>query len=562
MCGINGITSPNQFDRIDKMMEYTHKRGPDGKDVYSNNDVTFGHNLLAIFSDIESSKQPFIFQDSVLVFNGAIYNYKELDEWNCLTGTDTEVLAKGLYHYGIDFMNRCEGMWAFAFYRKGYTIICRDHFGIKPLYYRYNGKELIFSSSIHALEVEDKKLDLFAFSLYNSFGYVPGYLTLIKDSYKLCPGEYIIHSNNSFSSGNLWSKVKFTENEFDKDVFTEKLEQAVKKSHVGVRQRGVFLSGGLDSTSVAHYLGEKNTFTTRYTSNEELINDDANVAKKMADDYDFNHEEVIITPDNFYNSIDESLDSLELPVFNKSTPSYYYMNKVMRDRDTIVTYSGDGGDEMYTGYSIHGQYGKFDDPIEDHFETVSWSTKKQLKFTNQNMYMTKQKYLSYMHNWFPKNVFGNDHVNNCLFVEMITRVSEDFLTRNDKFGSNFGMEGRFPLLNLPFYSYVMSIPSKVKLQNLNKDSFKPGEYKFLAREGLKYILPDYITNKVKSGWSIPDAEWRKQDDKFIAKMHSIINEPLNNSLDSLIDWNSSNGPKTFYAAAFLKQWLKKYDISL
>tara|TARA_R100000482_G_scaffold97404_1_gene41630 strand:+ start:16819 stop:17589 length:771 start_codon:yes stop_codon:yes gene_type:complete len=256
MCGINGITSPNQFDRIDKMMEYTYKRGPDGKDVYSNDDVTFGHNLLAIFSDIDKSKQPYHYEDSVLIFNGAIYNYKELDEWNSQSGTDTEVLIKGLYHYGIDFMNRCEGMWAFAFYRKGYTIICRDHFGIKPLYYRHNGNELVFSSSINALEVEDKKLDMFAFSLYNAFGYVPGYLTLLKGCYKLCPGEYITHTKDSFSSGNLWYSKKFSIGEYNKEEFVSRLEQAVKKSYVGIRQRGIFLSGGLDSTSVAHFLGE------------------------------------------------------------------------------------------------------------------------------------------------------------------------------------------------------------------------------------------------------------------------------------------------------------------
>ena len=562
MCGINGITSPNQFDRIDKMMEYTHKRGPDGKDVYSNNDVTFGHNLLAIFSDVDKSKQPYHYEDSVLIFNGAIYNYKKLDEWNSTSGTDTEVLIKGLYHYGINFMNRCEGMWAFAFYRKGYTIICRDHFGIKPLYYRHNGNELVFSSSINALEVEDKKLDMFAFSLYNAFGYVPGYLTLIKGCYKLCPGEYITHTKDSFSSGNLWHSKKFSTGEYNKEEFVSKLEQAVKKSYVGIRQRGIFLSGGLDSTSVAHFLDEKNTFTNRYTALDEQVNDDANVAKKMADDYKFYHQEVIITPEIFYDNIDESLDSLELPVFNKSTPSYFYMNKVMRSKDTIVTYSGDGGDEMYTGYSVHGQYGNYKDPIEDHFETISWKKKKQLKFTNDSLYMTKQKYLSYMHNWFPKNVFGDDHINNCLFVEMITRVSEDFLTRNDKFGSNFGMEGRFPLLNLPFYMYVMSIPSYIKMKNLSAENFKPGEYKFLARNSLSNILPNYVIAKGKSGWSIPDAEWRKQEDKFISKMNDIIKEPLNNSLDSVIDWNSSNGPKTFYAAVFLKQWFKKHSISL
>tara|TARA_X000001316_G_C921299_1_gene35636 strand:+ start:182 stop:1870 length:1689 start_codon:yes stop_codon:yes gene_type:complete len=562
MCGINGITKPNQESRVRKMMEYTHRRGPDGSDIKSNDYVTFGHNLLAIFSDIDSSVQPYEYNNSLLIFNGAIYNYEELDEWNCKSGTDTEVLIKGLYHYGIEFMQRCEGMWAFGFHKNGVTTICRDHFGIKPLYYRHNGDELIFSSSIHALEIENKKLDSYAFSLFNTFGYVPGYLTLIRDCYKLCPGEYVSYTSEGLHSGNLWSIHRFGNKKYTKQEFNDRLQLAITKSRVGIRQRGVFLSGGLDSTSVAHYLNEKNTFTNKYETNTPAVNDDADVAFLMADDYDFNHEEVIITPQNFYDSIDESLLSIELPVFNKSTPAYFYMNKVMRDKGTIVTYSGDGGDEMYTGYAIHGQYGKSKDPILDHFLTCGWKKGKSLKLNYDQLYLTSQSYLEYMHNWFPKNVFGDDHINNCLFVEMLTRVAEDFLTRNDKFGSYFGMEGRFPLLNLPFYNYIMSIPSDVKLTNLDETNFKPGEYKMLARDGLKDILPKYVIEKGKSGWTIPDAEWRKEEEKFITKMNKLINEPLNNKLDDLIDWSASRGPKTFYAATFFKQWLKKYNISL
>lgn len=562
MCGINGITSPNQESRVKKMMEYTHKRGPDGQGVYTNKHITFGHNLLAIFSDVNSSKQPYEYKDSVLVFNGAIFNYKELDEWDCQSGTDTEVLIKGLYHYGIAFLERCEGMWAFGFYKDGVTTICRDHFGIKPLYYRHNSKELMFSSSINALDVKNKKLDIYAFSLFNTFGYVPGYLTLIEGCFKLCPGEFLVHSKSGVYQGNLWKKNKFGFGKFDKKEFQFKLSETIKKSYVGVRQRGVFLSGGLDSTSVAHYLQEKNTFTNRYKAIEQSVNEDADVANSMAKEYKFNHKEIIISPQNFYDNLEASLESIELPVFNKSTPAYYYMNKVMREEGTIITYSGDGGDEMYTGYNIHSQYGKDTDPIGDHFLTCGWKKGKNLYLNYEKLYMTKESYQSYMNNWFPKEVFGDDHLNNCMFVEMLTRVAEDFLTRNDKFGSHFGMEGRFPLLNLPFYLYVMSIPSDVKMMNLNEDKFKPGEYKFLAREGLRKVLPDYIIDKGKTGWTIPDAEWRKVEVSFISKMKNIIKEPLNNKLDNIINWEASNGPKTFYAAAFFKIWLKKFDISL
>lgn len=561
MCGINGITQPNQIDRVNKMLDTTARRGPDGRDVYTNKDITFGHNLLAIFDKPENSIQPYVDGDFVMVFNGAIYNYKELDEWNCRTNTDTEVLAKGLQKYGVKFLEYCEGMWAVAWYKNGVTTICRDHFGVKPLYYKTTKEDgLIFSSSIHALENKENKLDMYAFTLYNAFGYVPGFLTLISGLYKLCPGEFIVYSKSESYRGNLWKNKKFYSSAFDKEEFQTKLGTAIAKSHVGVRQRGVFLSGGLDSTSVAHYLNERNTFTNRYQTNNELVNDDANVAFKMAEQYGYNHTEVLVTPDNFYNNISESIEALELPVFNKSTPSYYFMNKVMRKKGTIVTYSGDGGDEMYTGYAIHGQYGKEECPFWDHFGVVAWGPNKALPMSDQTMYVTVDSYKKYMESWFPTEVFGEDRVNNTLFVEMLTRVAEDFLTRNDKFGSHFGMEGRFPLLNQKFYHYVMSIPSSVKMMNLKPKTFKPGEYKFLAREGLNGVLPDYVINKGKSGWTIPDAEWRKEEQKFMSKMANVIRQPLDNQMDNIIQWRKTNGPKTFYAAVYFKHWLARYNI--
>ena len=106
MCGINGITQPNQLDRVNSMLDVTARRGPDGRDIYSNKHITFGHNLLAIFDKPENSKQPYVDGDFVMVFNGAIYNYKELDEWKCRTNTDTEVLAKGLQKHGVKFLER------------------------------------------------------------------------------------------------------------------------------------------------------------------------------------------------------------------------------------------------------------------------------------------------------------------------------------------------------------------------------------------------------------------------------------------------------------------------
>ena len=255
MCGINGITQGHQTDRITKMMEYTKRRGPDGSSTYTDDRITLGHNLLAIYAKPEDSKQPFILRDSVLVFNGAIYNYKELDEWNCQSNTDTEVLAHGLEKYGMEFLKRCNGMWAFAWYDKkdGKTYLCRDHFGVKPIYYKRIKTGLMFSSSWRALENKNNYLNMFSYSMYKAFGYVPGYLTLIKDVYKVTPGEYMVwnHRKEILTRGSLYKDWQLNTNQkWDEEEFQHMLKQAIDQSSVGIREKGLFLSGGLDSASI------------------------------------------------------------------------------------------------------------------------------------------------------------------------------------------------------------------------------------------------------------------------------------------------------------------------
>ena len=552
MCGINGITW-NDLDLIAKMNKVTKRRGPDGTSMDQLDNVSFGHNLLSIMSD-QPVRQPYHHDGGMLTFNGAIFNFRELGYEG---SSDTEVLAKGLAAEGKDFLKKCRGMWALGWYKNGKLTLARDHFGIKPLYYKRSEKGIQFSSSIMALE-SDRKLQLFAFAMYRQFGYVPGYLTLFDDCYKVTPGEIIEFSVDTqiTATDNLWMEFDFEpDQEYNPTEWQEKLEKAVSESHFGYRQRGVFLSGGLDSTSVSHYLNEKNTFTSRYTNTERDFNDDADIAAKFAEDYGLNHTEIEINPVNFYESLDTAIEALELPVFNKSTPSYWYINKQLKDAGTVVTYSGDGGDEMYCGYITHDRYGNHENPFRDHYRAIAWKPKKRLNVTDQRFEMGEDQYVQYMESWFPSRPWRSDHLNNCLFIEMLTRVSEDFLTRNDKFGSYFGMEGRFPLLNQEWFRYIMKIPSSVKMKN-------GGEGKYIAREGLKTVLPDYVINKAKTGWSIPDNEWRKEQIAFREKMIDIIREPVGNNIDRIVDWNRADGVKTFYAAAYFKKWCKKFGVSL
>ena len=182
MCGINGITKGNQLARIYRMMHHTKRRGPDASSTWTNENVSLGHNLLAIYGNVKESIQPYIYKDSVLVFNGAIYNHKDFyPEYEI----DTHAVARGLYENGIEWLDNLEGMWSLAFYKDNKLTICRDHFGVKTLFYRNTNEGIIFTSSIQALERKETKLDLFAFGIFGNIGYASSYLTLIKDTFKL-----------------------------------------------------------------------------------------------------------------------------------------------------------------------------------------------------------------------------------------------------------------------------------------------------------------------------------------------------------------------------------------
>jgi asparagine synthetase B (glutamine-hydrolysing) len=279
-----------------------------------------------------------------------------------------------------------------------------------------------------------------------------------------------------------------------------------------------------------------------------------------------NHTEMLITDTEFKKNIRQSVKALESPSYNKNNPSYYMINKLMRERGTIITYSGDGGDEMYTGYCTHDRYKTQQCPFLAHFEAIAWKGFKRLQL-NLNGHGKRpgdktrdgrpKEYCRYMESWFPTQIFGNDFLNNCLAVEMLTRVSDDFLTRNDRFGAHFGMEGRFPLLNNTFYYYIMGIPSSVKMNNLNPNKHTRGTYKFVAREGLKDVLPGYIINKNKTGWAIPIHLWLAEE----RPLNTVDNIQIDSGIEKLIDWTTVSG-KTKLSMDYFREWANIYNVTL
>jgi asparagine synthase (glutamine-hydrolysing) len=548
MCAIHGIFWPSK-DSMVKMIEQAHHRGPDGNGQWNDEHITLGHNLLSIVDEVKASSQPWFHNDYVLIYNGEIYNYKELQSTinhQFKTNTDTEVLVAGIEQYGKSFIHKLDGMYAFACYNKKTKklIIARDSNGAKPFYYCNLNNRFVFSSEIKSILSLGfpRKVSKEGFKHYYNSGLVAGYLTMFEGIKKLVPGEIIeidVVSNTKHSTNvNNDSITPFNGSVKDiPDLLREKLKKAVEMTLMGRREIGLFLSGGLDSSSIFYELvnsskTKPNTFSTRFVEPHEHsnYNEDANLAKMLSEKFNSNHKEVLIGEQEWIDNLEKCVLALEEPRQGKSFPAYYATNKLLSDNGMTVTLSGDGGDELLAGYKHHQiPLVRTDDKtFKKKFEMLR-SGHKGLKNKDLNISINEQ--WDYLMSWLPKGKLTGDPLNDFLYTECLQVLSEDFLIRNDKLGMAFSMEARFPMMCNVFRDFIRSIPGEEKASReflrVNHAIYN----KHLLRKSYENKLPNEIVKKVKSGWRSPTDDWMVGSKAHPAK----DNSPMKDYFRSLLN---------------------------
>lgn len=510
MCAIHGFFKQDD-DLIQQMIKLAHHRGPDGNGTWSDSNITLGHNLLSIVDTVDVSSQPWHHEDCVLVFNGEIYNYKELQgqlKHKCITNTDTEVVAAGLKEHGWEFLKDCDGMFALAFYNKNTRslILARDTNGTKPLYYGYLNNKLYFSSEIKSLLQAgfDRKICKQALAQYYKQGYNPGYLTMFEGIRKLVPGEVWINDQKE----NLLDYTIDTIKETNPVVLAEQIRElhkdSVAKTLMGRRNIGLFLSGGLDSGSILAEMRELEvkpvTFTSSFatTDPKSRLNEDSKLAERLCKDWDIENYHVHQTQQDYVDALDATFYALEEPRQGKSFPTYYNTNKFISNNNIVVTLSGDGGDEIFAGYKHHRGI-------------PSWQNKLKMfsvynrVLENPELQCTLEDQMDYLNEWLPRTQLTGDPLNDFMYIESLNSLAEDFLVRNDKLGMNFSMEGRFPILGRKLRDYVRGIPGDNKVDRLF-DKHPTVMHKMLQKQAYNNRLPDYIIQHVKTGWRFPTDE--------------------------------------------------------
>ena len=578
MCGIYGITEKNE-SLIKNIIKKCSHRGPDGFDIYSTDRLTLGHNLLSITSKPKEGKQPWVSErKNVLIYNGEIFNYNDLvnvykDKFFPKTTCDTELLSWLLDNYSYEkvISDIIDSMHAIVWYNKSNNeiILSRDHAGIKPLYFAFINSGIIFCSEIKGLldEVKDSNIiDRQSLACTSLLGVNVLRQTIFKGIYKVFPGETIIYDmDKKRIKSTFRSFVKPSSNKkFNIEDFLQNTHSTIKNSTLGNRKFGIFLSGGIDSSVVAYEL-HKNlkdicSFTNIMEPNRiidgEDHNSDADVANMYSKILNLNHQEVKITPNIISEYWDDTIKFMEEPRYNWNLPMYYYTNKILSMNNIVVTMSGDMGDELYGGYSNYFRIKNIINKPKTWNEFISLWMKKfsspvklNIKFDHEDLHQLLMETL-------PEEIWNPDDIaNTAMALDCITVVSEDFFTRNDKFGMAFSMEGRFPLASKQYMKYCLSINSDYKFgENLDQT-------KLPVKKSYNGILPNYILNKKKTGWSVPVVAWLSQFENIKNKYIKMCSKE--DGISSILSKDNYMGnPKRMLITWMLRSWAQEYKMSL
>ncbi len=573
MCAINGITKDDRA-LVEEMNARTKHRGPDGSSIYQDGKVTLGHNRLAIIDVSSASDQPMRSADGryVIVFNGEIYNFKELREeigaqYTFTTQGDTEVLLASYSVWGEEMFSKLRGIFAFAIWdtKTESVLLARDHMGVKPLYYSLRDGVLSFSSEMPALLVTEKNpiLNEESVGFFLSMEYVPGPHTLVENVHKLQPGTLLRFENGRCTQKKYTTRSWETRAVKNEEIYST-IDQAVHRQLVSDRPVGAYLSGGFDSSIVVHHMTQHSSLVRTYSvdfeavkgeeGDSEKFNVDASLAEKTSEFYGTNHKKLTIGIQDIRDTIETAIKSSSEPVANSTAITQYLLSDFVRKDGTVVALGGDGGDELFGGYTRHrlamGAYlfqqlpkalqrlggslsprvGKLSTPFYTplHMALMVKDEKKINPFLKSprasNAHIAAYLDARYAEvedkqQKHPLDVF--------MEVDRQTWLADECFIRSDYASMAHGLELRVPLVDID----VLSLANEISIWK----KVLPHEGKRIIRTAYKKHLPPYLYNQPKRGWLSPAAKWFRDP-----VIHSFAEEVFSSGyyagLDTVFDW--------------------------
>lgn len=578
MCGICGIVATEDFapvispEILERMNQSITHRGPDEDGIYVTDRVGLASRRLSII-DLESGRQPITNEDGTLwiVFNGEIYNYRELRSYLekhghiFRTGSDTETILHLYEEFGIECVQHLNGIFAFAIWngKKQELILSRDRMGIKPLYYTHlaNG-QFLFGSEMKAVlshpQVE-RTIDLIALNEYLSYEYVPTPRTIIRNIWRLEAGHTLVYNQRGVHT-RAYSSLSFKQSESRPPVhwrdysaaLYEKLRSTVERELVSDVPVGVLLSGGIDSSTIASlmvdlYPGKVESFTIAF---EEHSFDESIYACQVARHLGTIHNEMVLTSKKATELVSCISDILDEPFADSSIIPTYLLSQFAREKVKVVL-GGDGGDELFAGYPTVLSHRL----IEYYERLTPWTVRTyvvprildnlEISFDNISLDFRLQRFLAgrgvpliarhqrwlgsfvdeekdlLLQNWikpvlrdtyhqsykYAQDCDAKEPLNQVLFNDLKTYLEGDILYKVDRASMAASLEVRVPFLNREVVQFTNDLPFNLKLHGLTG--------KFLLKKTMQKRLPGEIIRRSKKGFNMPVAYWLSGDLKEI-----------------------------------------------
>ena len=551
MTGAALSVAPNLIEKMTRAMVH---RGPDAEGYFRHDRVALGHRRLKII-DLAGGIQPLFNEDEsiVVVYNGEIFNFQELKlnlqakGHTFRTHSDTEVIVHAYEEYGDECPKYFRGMFAFAIYdiRRDRLFLARDRLGIKPLYFQFQDRRLLFASEIKPiLLAHDGRpaVDKGLIDFYMSLGYVPGERTLFRGISRLLPGHTLSFEKGALSIVRYWDISTIPTLDISFDEATEKLEHLLLES---VRLRlmsevplGAFLSGGLDSSAIVACMSKMmaepvKTFSVGYR--DDPASSELEYARIVAKSFKTEHHEFILESGDFFDSLDLLLEHMEEPVVESAAVALFQLSKLAREHVTVIL-SGEGGDEILAGYPLYKIMPKVDrvhsvvrflpeamhawigrhamiseksakywdwvgEPLSRRYWGISNDVTGSLK---ERMYQPAfQMHVGDVVGNFFEALFGKietaTNLRRMTYVDLKTWLPDDLLLKADKMTMACSLELRVPMLDHHLLEFSTALPDNFRR---NGD-----EGKYLLKKLMERYLPPEIIYRPKKGFPVPIAVW-------------------------------------------------------
>ena len=585
MCGICGQLrfdgdTPSS-ESLDNMMNKLARRGPDSNGKWLEGTIGFGHQRLSIIDLSSSGSQPMI--DSLLkltlVFNGTIYNYKQLRSrligkgYSFFSSSDTEVIIKAYHYWGEDCVNHLDGMFAFAIWDKPSKklFIARDRMGIKPLYYNLTNKAFTFASNSQALLTQDLDKSVNPIALQQQLslhGVVPAPNTIINGIKKLKPGTYIVLSEKGdIKEQTYWhpSATRPEGNVSEQDYIArthELLTAAVTKrmaaSDVPI---GVLLSGGLDSSLVVALLKEAGhrdirTFSIGFEDIDDESGSEFEYSDQVVSKFKTDHKKYLLSNQEVLPRLSEAVMNMSEPMVGQDAIAFYLLSEQV-SKHTKVVLSGQGADEAFAGYFWYPRMAK------EHGDEIESFSKHYVDRPHDEYLQTVMPIYqgeNHTHKWLSKEFLkpGADSFIDKVFRTDMTRlIVDDPVKRVDNMTMAWGLEARVPFMDTELVEWALKIPPSLKMREEGKYPLKK-----IARE----LLPSSVIDRKKGYFPMPALKYIQGD--FLEFMSDILlssscrnrgifdQKYINKVINSPRDYMTSLNGSRLWHLALLEFWMQ------